>query len=259
MKTSRWLYLSLGVLYFFLLGPFLIIFIASFGDQSNLAFPPEGFTFRWFANIFETQQFIDSFGTSFNLGLLATALSLTLGIPVAYAISRFDFVGAGLIETIFSVPILVPGLVIGLSMLSFFVVFGRLQVFTSLLIAHTAILFPYSVRVVSVSLRNLDSSIEEAAVSLGASRLRSFVSIVLPNIRAGIAAAFILGFITSFNNVPVSLFLSGPGIETLPISMLSYMEYYFDPTIAALSTLLIIFSVTLVQVAERVLGLSQFI
>lgn len=259
MKTSRWLYLSLVALYIFLLGPFLIIFIASFGDQSTLAFPPQGFTFRWFVNIFETEQFVASFGTSFNLGLLATALSLTLGIPVAYAISRFHFVGAGAIETIFSIPILVPGLVIGLSMLSFFVVFGRLQVFTSLLIAHTAILFPYSVRVVSVSLRNLDPAIEEAAVSLGASRLHSFVSVVLPNIRSGIAAAFILGFITSFNNVPVSLFLSGPGIETLPISMLSYMEYYFDPTIAALSTLLIIFSVTLVQVAERVLGLSKFV
>ena len=82
---------------------------------------------------------------------------------------------------------------------------------------------------------------------------------MLPNIRAGIAAAFILGFITSFNNVPVSVFLSGPGVNTLPIAMLSYMEYYFDPTIAALSTILIIFSIVLVQAAERLLGLSQFV
>jgi putative spermidine/putrescine transport system permease protein len=164
-----------------------------------------------------------------------------------------------MVETIFSAPILVPGLVIGLSMLSFFVLFFKFEIFTGLLIGHTAIIFPYSVRVVSVGLRNLDPAIEEAAVSLGANRLRSFFLILLPNIRAGIAAAFILGFITSFNNVPVSLFLSGPGIETLPTSMLSYMEYYFDPTIAALSTLLIIFSVVLVQGAERLLGLSQFI
>jgi putative spermidine/putrescine transport system permease protein len=259
MKTSRWLYASLGLLYFFLLGPFLIIFAASFGAQSSLAFPPQGFSTKWFVNVFETQQFIDSFWTSLKLGLLATALSLILGIPVAYAITRFHFRGSGTVETVFSMPILVPGLVVGVSMLSFFVVFGRFTVFNSLLIAHTAILFPYSVRVVSVSLRNLDPAIEEAAVSLGANRLRSFLLVVLPNIQAGIAAAFILGFITSFNNVPVSLFLSGPGIETLPVSMLSYMEYYFDPTIAALSTLLIIFSVTLVQAAERVLGLSQFV
>lgn len=259
MKTSRWFYVSLGLLYFFLLGPFLIIFAASFGEQNSLAFPPQGFSLRWFDNIFRTRQFIDSFWTSLELGLLATALSLILGIPVAYAITRFHFRGSGTVETIFSMPILVPGLVVGVSMLSFFVVFGRLPVFTTLLIAHTAILFPYSVRVVSVSLRNLDPAIEEAAVSLGANRLRGFLLVVLPNIQAGIAAAFILGFITSFNNVPVSLFLSGPGIETLPVSMLSYMEYYFDPTIAALSTLLIIFSVTLVQAAERVLGLSQFV
>ncbi|MEO0565091.1 MAG: ABC transporter permease subunit, partial [Chloroflexota bacterium] len=121
------------------------------------------------------------------------------------------------------------------------------------------ILFPYSVRVTSVSLRNLDPAVEEAAVSLGCNRLRAFLLVVLPNIRSGIAAAFILGFITSFNNVPVSLFLSGPGVTTLPVSMLSYMEYYFDPTIAALSTVLVIFSIVLVQTAERLLGLSRFV
>ena len=114
-------------------------------------------------------------------------------------------------------------------------------------------------RVISASLRNLDPYVEDAAVSLGANRLRGFLLVVLPNMQAGIAAAFVLGFITSFNNVPVSLFLSGPGVTTLPVSMLSYLEYYFDPTIAALSTLLVIFTVVLVQTAERVLGLSQFV
>ena len=104
-----------------------------------------------------------------------------------------------------------------------------------LFIGHTAILFPYSVRVISASLRNLDPNVEDAAISLGASRLRGFLLVVLPNMQAGIAAAFVLGFITSFNIVPVSLFLSGPGVTTLPVAMFSYLEYYFDPTIAALS------------------------
>ncbi len=111
-------------------------------------------------------------------------------------------------------------------------------------------------RVVSASLRNLNLSIEEAAISLGASPLRTFFLVVMPNIRSGIVAAFILSFITSFNNVPISLFLTGPGVATLPIRMMLYMEYNYDPTIAALSTLLIIFTVAIVQAMERILKVS---
>jgi putative spermidine/putrescine transport system permease protein len=259
MKTSRWLLISIFILYFFLLGPFLIIFVASFGSDATMAFPPSGFSLNWFIRIFDQEQFIIGFWTSLRLGLFSTGVSLLFGIPVAYGLVRFRFRGANIVETIFSAPILVPGLVVGFAMLNFFVLFGRIAVFQGLLIGHTAILFPYSVRVTSVSLRNLDPNIEEAAVSLGAHRLRAFLLVVLPNMRAGIAAAFILGFITSFNNVPVSLFLSGPGVTTLPVSMLSYMEYYFDPTIAALSTILVVFSIILVQLAERLLGLSRFV
>ena len=257
--VSRWMYFSLVILYSFLLGPFIIIFMASFGANSTMAFPPQGFTLDWFANIFETSQFIDSFWISLQLALLSTIVSLVMGMPVAYALMRFHFAGSGMVETVFSAPILVPGLVVGFAMLNFFVLLGDMSVMTGLFIGHTAILFPYSVRVISASLRNLDPFVEDAAVSLGANRLRGFLLVVLPNMQAGIAAAFVLGFITSFNNVPVSLFLSGPGVTTLPVSMLSYLEYYFDPTIAALSTLLVIFTVVLVQTAERLLGLSQFV
>lgn len=259
MRRSPWLYASLVLLYVLLLGPYLIIFVAAFGAESTLAFPPSGFSLRWFANVFQTSQFVESFWLSLQLGLLSTFIALLLGIPIAYALVRFRFPGRGVVETIFSAPILVPGLVIGFAMLRYFVLVGDLNIFTGLLIGHIAILFPYSVRVVSSSLRNLDPAIEEAAVSLGAGRLRAFLLVVLPNIRSGIGAAFILAFIVSFNNVPVSLFLTGPGVTTLPISMLVYMEYYFDPTIAALSTLLIIFTIVLVQGAERALGLSKFV
>ena len=259
MRRSPWLYASLVLLYILLLGPYIIIFVAAFGAESTLAFPPSGFSLRWFANVFQTSQFVESFWLSLQLGLLATFIALLLGIPIAYALVRFHFPGRGVVETIFSAPILVPGLVIGFAMLRYFVLVGNLNIFTGLLIGHIAILFPYSVRVVSSSLRNLDPAIEEAAISLGAGRLRAFLLVVLPNIRSGIGAAFILAFIVSFNNVPVSLFLTGPGVTTLPISMLVYMEYYFDPTIAALSTLLIIFTIVLVQGAERALGLSKFV
>lgn len=260
MRESRWLTVALILLYLFLLGPFVVIFVAAFGADSTLAFPPRGgFTLDWFVNVFNTSQFISSFWISLGIALAATGIALLLGIPVAYALVNFRFPGQGVLETIFSSPVLVPGLVIGFAMLRFFILLGDFDILIGLLIGHIAVLFPYAIRVVSSSLRNLDAGVEEAAISLGASRLRSFLLVVLPNVRAGVAAAFILAFITSFNNVPISLFLTGPGVTTLPISMLVYMEYYYDPTIAALSTLLIIFSIVLVQGAERLLGLSKFV
>jgi putative spermidine/putrescine transport system permease protein len=105
---------------------------------------------------------------------------------------------------------------------------------------------------------NFDYSAEEAAMSLGASRLKTFFVVVLPNIRSGIIAGILLAFLESFNNVDVSVFMTGPGVSTLPISMLNYVEYYFDPTIAAISVLLMIMTGLLIGAIERTLGLRFF-
>ncbi|MBN2472166.1 MAG: ABC transporter permease [Anaerolineae bacterium] len=259
MKTLPATHLFLILALVFLLGPFLIIFIASFGAESTLAFPPSGFSLQWFEKVFSVRMFRDAFVTSLQVAVAGTTTALLLGIPAAYALVRFQFPGKDALELLFSSPAIVPGLVVGLALLRFFVLVSGLPVLLGLYLGHTAILFPYSVRVVSGALRNLDPSIEEAAQSLGASRARSFLLITLPNIRSGIMAAFILAFITSFNNVPISLFLTGPGVATLPIQMMLYMEYYFDPTIAALSTILIVFTVVIVQGTERALNISTHI
>jgi putative spermidine/putrescine transport system permease protein len=193
------------------------------------------------------------------VGLAATGTALLLGIPVSYALVRFRFLGKNVIELLFSSPVIVPGMVIGFSLLRFFIYVGNIPIIIGLYLGHTAILLPYTIRVVSASLRNFDPAVEEAAISLGSSRLFTFLSVILPNIRAGVVAALILAFITSFNNVPVSLFLTGPGVATLPIQMLVYMEYYFDPTIAALSSILILVTILIVQTAERLLRISQYV
>lgn len=259
MKSQRSTDLILYLALIFLLGPFLIIFVASFGAESTLAFPPSGFSLQWFEKVFSVRMFRDAFTTSLQVAVLGTTTALILGVPAAYALVRFQFKGKDTLELLFSSPAIVPGLVVGLALLRFFVLVSGLPVLFGLYLGHTAILFPYTVRVVSGSLRNLDPSIEEAAQSLGANRLRSFLLVTLPNIRSGILAAFILAFITSFNNVPISLFLTGPGVATLPIQMMLYMEYYFDPTIAALSTILIVFTVLIVQGMERALNISTHI
>ena len=243
----------------FLIGPFLIIVAASFSAGETLAFPPQGFSLRWIAKVFEVESFRQSFGVSLVLAVGGSLSALTIGVPAAYAMSRYRLAGAGAVRAIVSAPIVTPGIIVGLALLRYFVVPFGAPLTLALFLSHTALLVPYAVRVVSASLENLRADIEEAAVLLGASRLGAFFRIVLPNIRAGLLSAFILAFVTSFNQVPVSLFLSGPGVRTLPIDMLAYMEIVFDPSIAALSTLLALMSIALVLVSERFLGFTRYV
>lgn len=250
---------TLGLVLLFLIGPFAIILAASFSAGETLAFPPQGFSFRWIVKVFTVESFRESFAMSMFLALGGTFVALVLGVPASYAMSRYKLPFSETVRTMVSMPIIVPGIIVGLALLRFVVVPFQLKITLALFLAHTALVLPYAVRVVSASLNNLRSDVEEAAVLLGSSRLGAFFRVVLPNIRGGILSAFILGFVTSFNQVPVSLFLSGPGVRTLPIEMLGYMEIVFDPSIAALSSLLAFMSIGIVFAAERFLGFSRYV
>ena len=255
--TANWIILGLTLT--FLIGPFLIIILAGASDTEFLAFPPQGLTLRWYAKVFTVESFRASFVLSMGLAIFGTLLALLLGVPAAYALNRYDLPGAETVRTIVAAPIIVPGIIVGLALLRYVVVPLDVTVTVALFMAHTALVLPYAVRVVSSSMQNLRSDMEEAAVLLSCSRFQAFTKVVLPNIRGGVLAAFILGFVTSFNQVPVSLFLSGPGVRTLPIDMLAYMEITFDPSVAALSALLAFMSLAIVFVAERLLGFSRYV
>ncbi|WOI58118.1 ABC transporter permease [Palleronia sp. LCG004] len=257
MRTAG--YCLLAAVMLFLIGPFVIICLAGLSAGETLAFPPEGLSLRWVIRVFEIESFRSSFMLSLFLGIGATIFALLLGIPAAYALARYDVPGGEAIRNVLTAPIIVPGIIVGLALLRHLVIPSGIGVTPALFLAHSALLVPYAVRVVSASLQNLRPDIEEAAILLGASRIGAFMRVTLPNIRAGIMAAFIIGFITSFNEVPASLFLTGPGIATLPVDMLLYMEYNFDPSIAALSGLLALMSLAVVLVAERLLGLSRYV
>lgn len=258
--NSRWLqYLVLTLVMLFLIGPFFIIVAAGLSAGESLAFPPQGLSFRWVIKVFQIDSFRESFALSMALAVFGTLAALILGVPIAYALARYKLPFGETLRTIVSAPIIVPGIIVGLALLRYLVVPLGVEVVTALFAAHTALILPYAVRVVSASLNNLRSDIEEAAVLLGASRLGAFFQVVLPNIRSGILAAFILGFVTSFNQVPVSLFLSGPGVRTLPIDMISYLETTYDPSVAALAALLAFLSIAIVFVAERFLGFSRYV
>lgn len=244
------------LVYIFLAGPLIIVFGASVSDTTYLTFPPQGFSLRWFENIFEISAFRRTIVTSLELAFLATGLALLIGIPAAYALNRHRIQLPTWLSTVFVLPILVPEIVFGLSLLKSVAVGASAPIFVALLIGHTLIVLPYCVRVISASLASFDFSVEEAAISLGSPPVKTFFTIVLPNVRSGVIAAFILAFITSINDVSTSLFLTGPGISTLPIQILAHVEQFFDPTIASVSVLLMLLTIMVMAIVERTLGLT---
>lgn len=258
MRSNKILTIFVSLIYVFLCAPLIIIIATAFNSGSVIAFPPKGFSFKWFANVFNSDTFMTTMAISLKVSLLATAIALIIGIPAAYALSRKDYRGKAVVKNIFFSPILVPGVVLGFAFFKFLVIKLQLDVFLGLLIGHTIIVVPYIIRVIGSSLENLDFSMEEAAESLGATKVKAFFLVVLPNVTSGVIAAFMLAFINSFNNVPVSIFLTGPGVSTLPISMLSYVEYNYDPTVSALSVILMMLTVFVMFVVEKTLGLSNF-
>lgn len=244
------------VVFFFLVAPLVIILGAAVSDTTFLTFPPRGFSARWFVKIFEMSAFRRTIVTSLQIAFLSTGLALLIGLPAAYALNRFRVQLPSWLSTVFVLPILVPEIVLGFSLLKSVAVGADMPVFATLVAGHTLIVLPYAVRVISASLSAFDFSMEEAAVSLGSPPLKTFFTIVLPNVRSAVIAAFILAFITSINDVSVSLFLTGPGVSTLPIQILAHVEQFFDPVIASVSVLLMALTVGVMAVVELTLGLT---
>jgi ABC-type spermidine/putrescine transport system, permease component II len=244
------------LVFIFLVGPLVIVVGAAISDTTYLTFPPQGVSLRWFENIFAIDAFRRTILTSLQVAFLSTFIALLIGIPASYAMSRYRVQLPGWLSTLFVLPVLVPELVLGFSLLKNLAFQFSAPIFLSLVVGHTILILPYVIRVISASLASFDFSIEEAAVSLGSPPLRTFFTVLLPNVRSGVIAAFILAFITSINDVSISIFLTGPGISTLPIQLLAHMEQFFDPTVASVSVLLMVLTVAVMAVVERTLGLT---
>ncbi|MDE1549143.1 ABC transporter permease [Jeotgalibaca caeni] len=257
MRKQRGLAFFALLVFLFLFFPLLIIVITSFGENPTIQFPIEGFTFKWYANVFQVSGFLSSFWLSIRVSFLATLLALAVGVPSAYALSRHSFPGRKALKNFFLSPTIIPGVVVGFSMFQFIVIRLQLPIFQGLLLGHFLISLPYIIRVVGSSMEQLDFSLEEAAWTLGSTKLKTFFQVVLPNITSGIFASFMLAFINSFNNIPVSQFLSGPGVTTLPTNLMSYIEYNYDPTVSALSVLLMLGTILLMVLIEKTLGLAS--
>lgn len=258
MSTRRPVAASLAVLgYLVMIGPLVFVVVTAFTAGSTVRFPPDGFSLRWFGAAVGYEPFVTALVSSLELAVLAAVGSLLLGVPVALAIHRGRIPGRGLLEGLFLSPLIVPELVVGLALYQQFMVGLDMNNFTTLVIGHTVLMFPYAVRVTGASLALVDPSVEDAARGLGASPLRTFWTITLPLLRPGLFSAALLSFVTSFNNVPLSLLLQSRDFRTLPVTMLDYVQQSYDPIVASTSVLILAGTVLVAVLAERTVGFAK--
>jgi putative spermidine/putrescine transport system permease protein len=251
--------LANGLIYLFILSPILVIIPSSFNSTAVLSFWPQGYSLRWYRHFFDTPELVSSLWLSLELALAATAIASALGVLAALAIARHRFPGRDWLAAFFLAPMVVPGLVLGIAFLLFFSKTVLVGSFWALLIAHTVIILPYVIRTVTGTLHGLDSMLEQAAIGLGATPIVAFLTITLPLLRSGIVAGAILAFVTSFDELVVSAFLTGPQLTPLPVQIYTYIEFTSDPTIAAISVVLVSFTAIAVLVTERVVGFGQIV
>jgi putative spermidine/putrescine transport system permease protein len=240
----------------FMLAPLALVAWMSFTPDAFFSLPLRSFSLRWYREIFTYPGFVKAFVLSLVLGLVAAGIATVLGFLAAYALVRFRFPGRGALDAFFMSPLLIPAVVFGIAMLQFVNRLGLYNAFAGVAAAHVVVVVPYAVRVIGTALRAVPQEVEWAAMNLGARRATVLARITLPLARRGVLAGFLFAFILSFDEVTVTIFMTGPAYQTLPIRIYNYLTDQVDPTVAAISTLLIAMSAALVVALDRIVGLE---
>jgi putative spermidine/putrescine transport system permease protein len=266
LPLGRWaLHGMAGLTLGFILLPLVFVTWLAFFAQEIPSFPPEGYTIKWFGKIAENSSFVKGFSLSLQVGVLATLIGLTIAVPASLMLARRRLPFHGALNQLLLLPLIVPGIVMGTSIYVFHIEteiwtgLPALGSFAGLVAGHTLIVIPWTVRLVTASLAGFDRTVEEAAQNLGATPIVTFWRVTLPAIRPGIVAAALFGFVMSFGNLEMSLFLVGPGRTTLPIAILQYLEWKIDPTVAAVSVVQIAIIAVAMVITDRFVRLARVV
>jgi putative spermidine/putrescine transport system permease protein len=253
-----WLWrLLLVLLYLFLLAPLIIIVLVSFNAASYLSFPPQEWSLRWYGALLANADFVNGFKVSVALATMTMIGATAIGVPAALAVTRYQFPGRDLMVTFFTLPLMVPGVILGLGLLLVLSRFRLTATYPGLFAAHLIVTTPFVIRTVSTGLMTLNRDVEEAAQSLGATPWRTFWRITFPLIAPSVIAGCAIAFLVSFDEVVLTLFLVGPRLTTLPVEVFKYVQFRTDPLVAALSVVLVAISIGGMVLIERVLGLRR--
>jgi putative spermidine/putrescine transport system permease protein len=241
----------------FIAAPLLVTVAISVGTSRFVTFPPHGFTLDWYVQVLADPEFQRSLGFSVMLALGATLGALLLGVPAAFALARHKFPGRGVVEATLLSPLVFPVLITGVALLQMFATLNSNSTPLNMLIAHVLVTTPYVVRTVTGGLLLADTTLEDAARTLGAGRWMVFRRITVPQIASGLAAGALFAFLVSFDNFPISLWLADAQHNPIPILVFQRIANVFDPSIAAISTLMILLSMVIVVAMERAIGLRR--
>jgi putative spermidine/putrescine transport system permease protein len=243
----------------FIVGPIAIVCVVAFTPLGYLSLPTHGLSLRWFRAIGANPEFVDAFWISLWLGALSATFAIILTVPCALAVARYRFPGREALVTFLQSPLMIPPVVLGIAFLRFFTQIGLGGTFPGLVLSHVIIVMPFSLRLVIAASAGLDAQLEHAAISLGASWWRCFRRVVLPLILPGVASGWVLAFITSFDEVTMTVFIASPRTTTLPVRLFLYIQDNIDPLVAAVSAALIGLTVVAMLLLDWLYGLERLL
>ncbi|GIK98672.1 MAG: polyamine ABC transporter permease [Alphaproteobacteria bacterium] len=229
-----------------LVAPTLVVVPMSFNEKKSLAFPPAGFSLAWYENFFANPAWFGSFTTSLNVAVIVAVLATALGTAAAIGIDKMRNRAAGVIRAVLITPMIVPGVVLAIGIYAVYLDQHLVGTYVGYVLAHTMLAIPFVLIAVGANLSVFDERLETAAASLGASRLATFRTINLPLLAPGILSGMLFAFVTSFDEIIVSLFINSPQLKTLPVQIFSSMTRDADPTITAVGTLLFFATTTII-------------
>ncbi|MBS7349853.1 MAG: ABC transporter permease [Comamonas sp.] len=244
---------SIAVLLFLLLPVFVIVPL-SFSSGSFLSYPLPGWSLQWYRELFSSPEWARATRNSFIVAPLATLLATSLGTLAAMGLARGRFVGKGLLSALLISPMVVPIVVVAVSTYLVFARLGLSETYLGLVLVHAALGAPFVVTTVLASLQNFNHNLVKASLSLGASPVETFFKVTLPVIAPGVISGALFAFAASFDEVVVTLFLAGPEQITLPRQMFTGIRENISPVIAAVATLLTIFTTALMMTLEWLRG-----
>jgi spermidine/putrescine transport system permease protein len=238
------------LIYFFLYIPIVVLILFSF-NKSKLNAVWTGFSLQWYSDLFHNYGVLTAVKNSIVVAIVTTIVSVIIGTLTAVGMYKYSFKGKSILDSMLYVPVVIPEIVMGISLLAFFSEAHIPLGIVTLIIAHITFSISYVLIVVKARIEGFDKSIEEAALDLGATPFQTFTKITLPIIMPGIVAGALLAFTLSLDDVNISFFVAGPGSTTLPLKIFSMVKFGVTPEINALSTILILFTLTIVFIAQK--------
>ena len=247
-----WLYVLAVVVMVLLVLPTLLVIPMSFSASQYLEFPPKQWSLRWYQNYFNSTSWMQATGTSLKAGLMTAVLSTPLATMAAYGLHASRLRHARWLTMLLLAPMVVPVILIGIGVFYAYVKLKLVNTMLGLVLAHSMLAVPVVMLVVASALKTFDMDQELVARSLGASRLKAFWLVTLPQIKFSVVTGAVLAFLTSFDEIIVSLFVSGGPNSTLTRNMFNALRDQVDPTIAAISTLIVLATTVLLVITQYV-------